>query len=64
MCHTSNKTMTTPRTTLAPNAPWPTAEALAAAIAASIERLEAHLALQLKAKKRGVRPYKSKKVKP
>jgi hypothetical protein len=54
----------TPQTNLATNAPWPNQDQLAASIAASHERLEAHLALQLKAKKRGVRPYKYQKVKP
>ena len=53
-----------PQTNLAPSSPWPTVAELAASIAASHERLEAHLALQLKAKKRGVRPYKHQKVKP
>lgn len=54
----------TPQTTLAPNAPWPTAVALAAVIAAANERRATRLALQLKAKKSGYRPHKYQKVKP
>lgn len=54
----------TTQTTLAPGAPWPTADDLVAAIAAFNERWAIRLALQLKAKKSGSRPHTYQKVKP